>query len=264
MRRSSGTSGAGCCASEILSGAIAVRRPAGRGRAGRPARVSRTPVREALPRLAAEGLVELQPNRGARVADLVGPRSCEKIFELRLRLEPYAVAPGRPAADRRAARRTARAGRPMLRTESRAGRRTSTRSYELNRRFHATVHRRRPAPRRWPPRCAASPTPSVVHQNFHDYAPAALRRSLHHHVEMVAAPRAGDGDWAEAIMRAHLYNARATMLGPPPTLRRDAATTMPRATDWPTCRWTTCASWSSASCWPGRSAGSCSATSAPR
>ena len=23
----------------------------------------------------------------------------------------------------------------------------------------------------------------------------------------------GDGDWAEAIMRAHLYNARATMIG---------------------------------------------------
>ena len=52
--------------------------------------VSRTPIREALSRLAAEGLVELVPNRGARVAHWTD-EELEQIFELRLRLEPYAV-----------------------------------------------------------------------------------------------------------------------------------------------------------------------------
>src|SRR6187397_2530431 len=52
--------------------------------------VSRTPIREALPRLAAEGLVELIPNRGARVVSW-STEDLEQIFEIRLRLEPYAV-----------------------------------------------------------------------------------------------------------------------------------------------------------------------------
>ena len=71
-------------------------------------------------------------------------------------------------------------------------------------------------------------------------------------------------------MRAHLYNARATMMPPPsdPTenawsddrANRARTRTMPTLT----CRWTTCGWWSSANCWPGRSAASCWATSAPR
>ncbi len=52
--------------------------------------VSRTPIREALSRLAAEGLVELSPNRGARVANWTSEELWE-IFEVRLRVEPYAV-----------------------------------------------------------------------------------------------------------------------------------------------------------------------------
>ena len=87
-----------------------------------------------------------------------------------------------------------------------------SRLVELNRRFHGLFIDAAGSP----PLAAALrgvTHAAVVHQNFHDYSPDALRRSLNHHVEMVAAARAGDGDWAEAIMRAHLYNARSTMLG---------------------------------------------------
>ena len=49
--------------------------------------VSRTPVREALTRLAAEGLVEIVANRGARVATWT-VAELEGVFDLRASLEP--------------------------------------------------------------------------------------------------------------------------------------------------------------------------------
>lgn len=48
--------------------------------------VSRTPLREALKVLASEGLVELLPNRGARVAEIT-PRDVEDMFEVMGALE---------------------------------------------------------------------------------------------------------------------------------------------------------------------------------
>lgn len=58
--------------------------------------VSRTPLREALKALAAEGLVELSPNRGAHVARL-DRRDIEEVFEVMASLEGLA---GELACDR--------------------------------------------------------------------------------------------------------------------------------------------------------------------
>jgi len=51
--------------------------------------ISRTPLREALKVLAAEGLIELLPNRGARVRQL-SPRDLEELFEVMGGLEGLA------------------------------------------------------------------------------------------------------------------------------------------------------------------------------
>lgn len=52
--------------------------------------VSPTPVREALQRLAAVGLVEAQAQKGMRVAPLI-PKDMREVYSLRLLLEPFAL-----------------------------------------------------------------------------------------------------------------------------------------------------------------------------
>lgn len=52
--------------------------------------VSLTPVREALQRLGAQGLIEVVPQRGARVA-LISEGEARELYEVRLLVEPQAV-----------------------------------------------------------------------------------------------------------------------------------------------------------------------------
>ncbi|WP_433174737.1 GntR family transcriptional regulator [Actinoallomurus sp. CA-150999] len=58
--------------------------------------VSPTPVREALARLEADGLVVKRPNAGYAAAPLMGSKDFDELFEMRLLLEPAAA--GRAAA----------------------------------------------------------------------------------------------------------------------------------------------------------------------
>ena len=52
--------------------------------------VSRTPVKDALKRLAVEGLVEIQPRRGTFVTELTA-RDVAELFDIRLLIEAYAA-----------------------------------------------------------------------------------------------------------------------------------------------------------------------------
>ena len=202
----------------ILAGALPAGTKLGEADLATRLDVSRTPVREALSRLAAEGLVDLVPNRGARVARW-SDEDLEQIFELRLRLEPYAVGLAIPRLSDSdlddlddLAQRMVGLGKPG-RSQDLDG------IVHLNRQFHRTLINRAANPALASALLAVTHA-SVVNQNFHNYSPAALARSLAHHVEIVAAARVGNADWANAVMRSHLYNARATML-PAQHVRRE-------------------------------------------
>ena len=55
--------------------------------------VSKIPVREALVRLRAEGLIDIEAHRGFRVRPLLAAE-VDEVFRLRLALEPVAVSEG--------------------------------------------------------------------------------------------------------------------------------------------------------------------------
>lgn len=173
--------------------------------------VSRTPVREALRRLAAEGFVTFVPNRGAQVASWT-EGDLQEIFELRAMLEGRAAA---LAAMRVTAGQLDAMADLAGRMEAAAQQGTAgalDRVAELNTTFHRTILIAAASPRLSAMLGAVIVVP-LVHRTFHRYTPAALRRSMNHHRELLAAFAAGDPDWARTVMQAHVLAARAELLG---------------------------------------------------
>ena len=172
--------------------------------------LSRTPVREALGRLAAEGLVEIVPNRGARVPSWT-VAELEGVFDLRTALEPRLTAlavPRATAADVAALEELAEA---MLDVGAPGPDQDLDAIVPLNREFHGRLVALADQPVMASALSGAIHAPIVL-RNFHTYDEASLRRSLAHHVEIVAAVRAGDPAWAQAVMTAHIRNARTVMV----------------------------------------------------
>lgn len=172
--------------------------------------VSRTPVREALSRLAAEGLVEISPNRGARVATWT-VAELEGVFDLRLSLEPQLTAFAVPNAGPADVEELDDLAHRMVAVGSPGPRQDLDALVPLNRAFHDRLVALAAHPT-LATALAAAIHPPIVRRNFHVYDAESLRRSLAHHLEIVAAVRAGDPGWARAVMTAHISNARAVMV----------------------------------------------------
>ena len=176
--------------------------------------LSRTPVREALRMLEAEGLVVSERNRGAIVRPL-SPTEVVDLYGLRIRLESYAAElaaeritesrAGRPRRGRRRVRRTCAA--PSTRPASRASRRVN----EANRRLHdgilaAARHARLAA------MLARTVDIPLVFQAFRSFGPAEIERSdMFHHLIVDAIGRR-DGARAGRLMAEHIAQGRDAVL----------------------------------------------------
>jgi DNA-binding GntR family transcriptional regulator len=172
--------------------------------------VSRTPVREALGRLAAEGLVEIVPNRGARVTSWT-VAELEDVFDLRTALEPRLTALAVSRADAVAIAVLDELAGAMLAVGTPGPDQDLDALVPLNRTFHGRLVALADQPAMAGALASAIHAPIVL-RNFHTYDEASLLRSVAHHVEIVAAVRANDPAWAQAVMTAHIRNARAVMV----------------------------------------------------
>jgi DNA-binding GntR family transcriptional regulator len=171
--------------------------------------VSRTPVREALRRLHAEGLLEFIPHQGAIVTQWTTENS-DDVFELRALLEAYGAA--------RAARRITPEGVAELRQLADDQYHESiskTPGYlqrigDLNSLFHRRIHEFSGSARLGTALASLIEAPLMM-KTFETYQDEDLIRSASHHLEIVRALEAHDDEWSAALMRSHILGARGAL-----------------------------------------------------
>jgi DNA-binding GntR family transcriptional regulator len=185
----------------IVDGRLAPGARVGQGELADALGISRGSVREALRRLAGDGLVVFEVNRGFFVAD-VGPERVLERLEARLLLEPGIA--------RLAAERRSEADLEVLRRAAAAERsaRTAASAHDASRAFHAAV--------------VAATRNEAMTRIFDSLWIAdvgrrllASRRSqpdwqdadVAEHEALLAAIEAADGALAESLMRAHVESA---------------------------------------------------------
>jgi DNA-binding GntR family transcriptional regulator len=160
--------------------------------------IGRTPIREALQRLARENLVKSIPHRGTFVTD-VNITDLARITEVRVVLEAHAA---RLSAEK--ATSSDREAIEELLGVLRRGRVTDQRDLmQLDQRIHRLIYR-----------TAHNPFLEATLERYFNLSlrlwylvldrEIRLREAVEEHLELLQAILAGDGDLAETIMRRHV------------------------------------------------------------
>jgi DNA-binding GntR family transcriptional regulator len=169
--------------------------------------VSRTPVREAIAMLQAEGLLEVHQHRGAQVRSYtVG--ELEEIYDLRSILEGYAA---RRAATRITARELARMRTSVERMEKLKPK-DLEHLVQQNGIFHDTILRAADSQRLIEMVMQTRALP-LIYQSYAWYTLEQLATSLEYHRRVLSALERHDAEQAEYDMRHHLFNAREALTG---------------------------------------------------
>jgi DNA-binding GntR family transcriptional regulator len=169
--------------------------------------VSRTPVREALRWLEADGLVVMNPNSGATVA-LWSTQDLREITDLRALLESFgaSLAAKKVTAEQieylEELQTNMEAAIALAKPESLA------KLAGLNKEFHLTIIGATGNQRLVATLQSIVEGP-LIFRKFSVFSPEQIERSFSHHRDLIAALKAGDSDWAESTMRSHIFAARS-------------------------------------------------------
>jgi DNA-binding GntR family transcriptional regulator len=168
--------------------------------------VGRTAIRAALVRLDQEGLVTLEPNRGARVR-LISDREAVEIEEVRATLEAMLA---RRAAATATAADLRELSRVVVEMRERVERMDAIGYSELNARFHQRIWSAADHPTA--SRLVGGLKSQSIRLQYHTIQrPGRTERSLQEHETILKALKAHDPDAAEAAMRAHLAEVLETL-----------------------------------------------------
>lgn len=171
---------------------------------------SRTPVREAMRMLVADGFLDFKPNSGTFVRHW-SRDEMKEIFDLRLFLESEIAS---LAAARITAGEVAQLRHIQDDLESRGvdlSEENLTRISALNREFHRMIGVASQNTRLVSMLTNAIEMP-IVQRTFRRYTVEQLQRSFHHHRELIDAFDAHDANWARSAMHCHICSARYAML----------------------------------------------------
>lgn len=170
--------------------------------------LSRQPVRDAVRRLAAEGLIDLRPNRGAFVVSR-SVAEVQELFEMRALYEGLAARHAAAKIDRTG---LARAGQAL---EALAAARDDVDAFvAAHDAFHAIFHEYCGRPRLLTEIRKINHAVEPLLRLMLRHSPTARSLTVAEHRGLIAAFAGGDPENAERAMRAHVLSQDATRLIP--------------------------------------------------
>lgn len=171
---------------------------------------SRTPVREAMRLLVADGFVLFKSNSGTIVREW-SPEQMRQVFDARILIESEVAAAAAlhisdaDIAELKRLQDEIEASASSLRGGD------TTRIGRLNREFHRTFAQASRNERLVAMLASAMEMP-IVQQTFRRYTPEQLQRSFCHHRELIDAFIARDSAWARSVMSCHIQAAKHSLL----------------------------------------------------